>query len=426
MTSTFPRSALGMAATAALATLAACGGHDDSQGPGTDYSFKARSAAFAAAPASAASSGALSAAERSEVQQRSREWAVASLFRSSASSNGVTTPPLYFSLAFALEAAASGSTLEELHTVFQPVSSAAVRAELQRGLQRTVTAGERTVLGTGFFGAMTLADRPGTLTSLRLSALSATEQAASPLLRVAVLDQVAGQWTLPQAQTYNATWETPTGQPVSMDMVRFRGATRALSGAGWTAHALDLGGGQWMLKLEPTGSLPSWTSNDLNTAFEEAVRALDQGGTSADTTWELPQAAAASTTELADRRGMTLAQDEVMANFRNLDGGGTHLKFVQQPGASMMLGSRLDHAGAQAFSFEYSPRNVNGPGGGSYSSGATNVNLGSFTTCPPATVQPRPFFLAVLQASGNIQMFARLVQFSGQACLRVLSVPPPG
>jgi hypothetical protein len=243
---------------------------------------------------------------------------------------------------------------------------------------------------------------------------------------VAIIDQATGQWMLPQAQTYNATWETPTGQPMSMGMVRFHGATRALAGTGWTAQALNLGVGQWLLKLEPTGSLSSWTSNDLSPALDAAVRAIDQGGASVDATWELPQASADSTSELADRRGMVLAQDEVLANFRKLDGGGTHLKFAQQARASMMLGSRLDYTGAQAFNFEYSPRNLNGPGGGTSSGGFTNVNLGSFTTCPLATVQPKPFYLAVLQAGGNIQVLARLVQFNGQACVRALSVPAPG
>jgi hypothetical protein len=422
-----------LAALALLALLAACGGHDDNQGPGTDLSFKARAAAFAASSAQASLNAnitsQLSATERLEVQHRSREWAVDSLFRSPSTSNGVTVPPLHFSLAFAVEAAAGGATLQEWRMAFQPVSSPGVRAELQRGLQRTVTAGERTVLGTGFFDAVTLADHPGALASLQLRGLTADEQALSPLLRVSLHDQATAAWVLPQSETFNATWVTPSGGSLDMSMLRFKGATRTVAGPGWSGQALDLGGGHWLLKLEPTADLSTWTRSALGNALEAAALALDQTGAAVETTWEVPQAAAQGSAEFADRRGLALAQNEVLADFRYLDGGGTYLRFAIEPRATLGLSSAgLGYGGSQQVNFVYSPRNINAPGFGSNTSSGVFTNVSPLSTCPTARVQLRPFYLAVLQPSGNTAMLARLVNFSGRACFNVLftGAPTPG
>ena len=198
----------------AAAVLMACGG-GDTAGPGQDLSFKARAQARENAPSDSSTPGTpaaeLSTTERAEVQRRSREWATGSLLGTAATSNGLTVPPLYFGLAFTLEAAAQGDTLLSLRSALPATSSAAVSAALQQGLLRTLRAGESTVLPTAFFNSVTATERPGTLTQLTLLPLTAAQLQQEPNLRAAVSDAVSANWPWPQVAAYRATWAQPAG-----------------------------------------------------------------------------------------------------------------------------------------------------------------------------------------------------------------------
>jgi hypothetical protein len=70
--------------------------------------------------------------------------------------------------------------------------------------------------------------------------------------------------------------------------------------------------------------------------------------------------------------------------------------------------------------------NTYGPGY-SYGSVGTRVDFG-LPLCPTATIDLRPFFLALLQPSGNIALLARMSSFSGTYCTNTpgFIVIPPG
>ena len=400
----------------AAALLIACGG-GDADGPGQDLRFKARAQARESSSTPGTSAAELSNAERAEVQRRSREWASLSLLGTAASSNGLTVPPLYFGLAFTLEAAAQGDTLLSLRSAVPATSSPVVSAALQQGLQRTLRAGENTVFATTFFDSVTAAERPGTFGQLTLLPLTAAQLQREPNLRAAVSDQVSGTWPWPQVAAYRATWAPPTGGLLDMAMLRIQGPTRGLNGSEWDGRAMALSGGHWLVKIEPSAALASWGANDVNAALASATEALNQpdaaGGV--ETTWELPEMGFLSTTELNDRRGMALAQDKVNANLRGLDGGGTYAVPSSGSAGIGLSPAGFGYSGSQSVEFIFSPLNIYG----SWGVVSTNVFWsGDFglPLCPTATANLRPFFLALLQPSGNIALLARLSSFRGTAC----------
>ena len=413
----------------AAALLIACGG-GDADGPGQDLRFKARAQARESSSTPGTSAAELSNAERAEVQRRSREWASLSLLGTAASSNGLTVPPLYFGLAFTLEAAAQGDTLLSLRSALPATSSPAVSAALQQGLQRTLRAGETTILATSFFDSVTALARPGTFTPLTLLPLTAAQLQQEPKLRAAVSDQVSGSFPWPQVAAYRATWAPPAGGLLDVAMLRIQGPTRGLSGGGWNGTAMALSAGHWLIKIEPTAALANWSGAELNASLVSAAEALNQPGVVAEATWELPEMGFSSTTELNDRRGMVLAQDEVNANLRGLDGGGSYA--VPSSGSASMglWPAGFRYGGSQSVEFIFSPLNIYGPGYTSSGSVFTSVGFG-LPLCPAATINLRPFFLALLQPSGNIALLARLSSFSGTYCTNTPYTPrfvfiPPG
>ncbi len=436
---THPSAGLRSAAACVLVAtlLGACGG-GSSDGPGLDLRFKARAQARENSPAPGTPAQELSTAARAEVQRRSREWATGSLLGTPATSNGLTVPPLYFGLAFTLEAAARGDTLLSLRSALPATSSAAVSAALQQGLQRTLRAGEDTILATSFLDSVTAADRPGTFGPLTLLPLTAAQLQREPNLRAAVSDQVSAAIAWPQVAAYRATWALPAGGLLDVAVLRIQGPTRSLdgsgsgsgSGSGWNGAAMALSGGQWLVRIEPTAALATWGATELNASLTSAAEALNQPGVAAEATWNLPDMGFSSTTELNDRRGMALAQDKVNANLRGLDGGGS---YAVPSGGSASMGLRstgFAYNGSQGVEFIFSPLNIYGPGSYGVGSVSTNVYFG-LPLCPTATINLRPFFLALLQPSGNIALLARLSSFSGTACTNTPYTPgfifiPPG
>lgn len=406
--------------------LAACGGGDN-DGPGQDLRFKARAQARESTATAPAAMAPLTAAERAEVQRRSREWASGSLLGTPATSNGVTLPPLYFGLAFTLEAAAQGDTLLQLRSALPATSGPAVSAALQQGLQRTLRAGENTILVPPFFNAVTGADQPGTFSTLTLQPLTAAELQREPNLRVAVSDQASALWRWPQVTPYRATWAAPNGGLLDVAMLRTQGPTRSVAGSGWTGRAMALGDGQWLLLVEPSGALSSWTAADLNTALAAATDSLQQpaAAAAAEATWELPAKAVSSSTELNDRRGMALAQDPVHANLRGLDGGGTYASPSGGQASVQLSASGVGYSGTQRVEFIFSPYNLHGPG---FSGGSVSTLIRPPPPCPSATVNLRPFFMAWLQPSGNLALLSRMSSFSGTACSNSpgFIIIPPG
>ena len=68
--------------------------------------------------------------------------------------------------------------------------------------------------------------------------------------------------------------------------------------------------------------------------------------------------------------------------------------------------------------FVLSALNVFGPGFTTTAGVFTNVTVRfGLPACPAEAVDLRPFYLAVVQANGNIAILARLTAFSGERCL---------
>lgn len=403
-------------------TLVACDGGQETEGPGADLSFKARANAMAASGI-ALTVPTLNATERAEAQQRSRAWAVDSLSRAEPGANALTVPPLYFGLAFSVEAAADGDTLRDLRAAFPAVSTEGVRAELQRGLQRKLRAGETTILGTAFFNAVTLSRQPNTLATITLLPLDATQLQAEPNLRLSIEDRAAANLPWAVVSSSPATWISPAGGTVAVTVLRISAATYSLAGAGWTGQAMRMPSGQWMAKIEPTADITSWGPAELQGALAAATAALAEPGIATDRVWELPQMGVQSSGELGDIQGLGLAQDRVNANLRFLDGGGTYLELKPaRPVANMSLAETgLSYAASRQLDFIFSPLNLFG--GGTAGSIFTNVTI-NFRTCPAATLNLRPFYMAVLQPNGTIALLSRLNTFSGEFCTRVVYVGP--
>ncbi len=444
----------------AAAAVSACGGHGDSGSESSqDYRFKAQTLRHAGQQAASTALTELSPAERTEVQARSRAWGVDSLFSPRPNSsnesaalpgNGATIPALHFGRVHALQAAAQGDTLAALVAATPAPSSAAVAAALQSGLQRTLSAGENTMLTPAFIHSVTARSRPGTFASLTLQPLTDAQLQARAVqlnhqLRASVEDRAAGLWPWPQVTPFRAAWQSGvewngflfiSGGAASPDrswsniaMLRIQAPTRPLTGTGWVGQAMQLPDGHWLLKIEPAASLSNWLPAELDAALATATSTLLQGPAVAavNATWELPEMDFRGSSEMNDSRGMGLAMDEKNANLRGLDGGGTFARLFAEPASNAaaevrvsLTAAGLGYSGMQGVDFIFSPLNIFGyaSAGGIF----TQVNLPGFTTpppCPADIVTLRPFFLAVLQANGNLALLTRQSSFSSSPCVKL-------
>ena len=443
----------------ACAALSACSGQGDSGAESSqDYRFRAQAQRQADLQAASTNPNELSSGERDEVQARSLEWGAASLLSPRLNTvngpvllpgNGATIPALHFGRAFTLQAAAQGDTLAALVAATPAPSSPAVAAALQGGLQRTVSAGENTILTAAFLDSVTASRWPGALTSLTLQPLSDAQLQARAVqlnhqLRASVEDRATGLWPWPQVTPFQAAWQSgvdwqgslalPVGAGIpdrswsNIAMLRIQAPTRALSSAGWQGQAMVLAGGYWLLKIEPADSLVPWTPAQLKAALASAATTLLKGPAVApvSASWELPEMSFRGSSEMNDFGGMGLAMDERNANLRGLDGGGafarlfaaTASRSAAEVGVSLTAAG-LGYSGMQGVDFIFSP--LNNFGGNTYGSGYQWVDLPGFATppaCPATTVALRPIFLAVLQANGNLALLTRLSSFNSSPCVK--------
>ena len=444
----------------ATAALSACGGQGDSGAESSqDYRFKTQAQVQSDWQAAGTTPSELSLDERADVQKRSREWGTTSLLSPRLNTvngpvllpgNGATIPALHFGRAFTLQAAAQGDTLAALVAATPAPSSAAVAAALQGGLQRTVSAGENTLLTPGFIDAVTARRWPGTFGSLKLQPLTDTQLQARAVqlnhqLRASVEDRAAGLRPWPQVTPFRAAWQSgvdwqgslalPVGAAIpdrswsNIAMLRIQAPTRAFSSAGWQGQAMVLSGGYWLLKIEPADSLVPWTPAQLNAALASAATTLLESPAVApvSASWELPEMSFRGSNEMNDFGGMAMAMNERNANLRGLDGGGTFARLFAATASSSaaevsvsLTGEGLGYSGTQGVDFIFSPLNIHGS---NFTSGSAFTNstffVASPTSCPTTTVVLRPFFLALLQANGNLALLTRLNSFSSSPCVKL-------
>ena len=358
-----------------------------------------------------------------EVGRISRDWAAQALAGAGTNFNadGLTMPPLHFALAYAVEAAARGDTLATLQQALPAVSGTAARAGLAQGLSRRISAAPEHVFAPEFMQAATFGMHPGTWAGLSLSPLSANAVAASPNLRLSITDTARGHWAWPQGAAFRGRWVVANGQSLNVAMLRVQGPLLQHAANGYAATGLALPGGGWMIKITPTAPLAAWGEQGLKAAVAEVPSVMATQPASAARTGEmlLPVMASSRVAGLDDVRGPALAMDEVNANLRGLDGlGGTYLRTSTATGDMSWVADGLYYNGSQSMNFVFSALDVFGPGFTTTAGVFTNVTVRfGLPACPAETVDLRPFYLAVVQANGNIAMLARLTAFSGERCL---------
>ena len=403
--------------------LSGCGGSDSEPEPeqAATQNFEQRAQSLAASPA-ASTPRALPAAAQAEVRRRSREWAVAAITDTALPAGSVVTvPPLYFGLAFAVAAAASGATRDALREHLAP-ADAQVQAALQRGLQRRVRAAAGAVFKPEFLDAVTAAGQPGTWSRLTLEPLSATQLAAEPNLRLAITDLASGTWAWPQAEAYDGVYTRADGSRIMVPMLRLQGPVLARTGSGFEASSMALAGGHWLVRLVPLSTPAAWGSSGLSAALAEVVPSLtpQAASTAASGTWRVPVADTVKTAGMDDRRGMALALDEANADLRGMGSGGNYLK---APPGSAGIGLSLSgfgYSASQSAEFIFSPRNLNGGG----AAGGGLVNVGPPPPCPTEPADLRPYFLALVQPGGNIEVLARMDSYTATNCGGFVTGPP--
>lgn len=421
-------SALGrcwLAVSVAGWALLGCGGQEAEPEPAAPQTLEQRAQALAAAGAEGPPP-ALSAEAQAEVRRRSREWAVAAISDTALPAGTVmTVPPLYFGLAFAVDAAASGATRAALREQLAPASPP-VQAALQRGLQRRLRAGSATPFDPAFLDAVTAAGQAGTWSRLTLQPLGAEQVAAEPNLRMNIADLASGQWPWPQAEAYDGLHVLADGSRLLVQMLRVQGPVLTRTGAGFEASSLALPGGHWLVRLVPQATPSAWGAAGLSAALAEVVPTLTAQAALAATTgtWRLPVDDSTRGAGLDDRRGMALAMDELQADLRGMGSGGNYLKAPVGSGGLGVSASGFGYSAAQSMDFIFSPRNVFGPG--SQSGGSVTIRVTPPPPCPAEPADVRPYFLALVQPGGNIEVLARMANNIARACGGFVIGPPVG
>lgn len=396
----------------ALALLTGCGGGgggDGEQATGTT-SFRAYAASAGADRATPAT---LTAAERDEVAQRSREWAVATLMPPGGSfgHNEVVIPPLYFGQAQAVAAAAAGDTLAQLR-LSVPAATPGVQAALMRGVTRTISAGPDAAVTESFMRSVTAAGELAPWAALTLDPLSAAILASEPRLRLRIQDGFRRSLPWPQVVAFDGVFANASGARLKVPMLRVSGQLRGSTSADMTALALSLPQGRWLLRLTPTGPMAQWSAADLQAALARATAdALGAGGTTIHGELVLPAATGFNALGMDDRRGLTLAQDRVQADLRGLDGkGGTYAELPAGTGALNLGATGLTLVGSTTTSFVYSPDNLAGGGAGF-----------ELVIPPPppgacSDTDLHPAYLALINGLGGVEMLARFTTLAGVPC----------
>lgn len=408
----------------AAACVAACGGNDNAQssvdpnGPTTFRAYSLSGQAFAPAAAGAASTP-LTAAEVTEVAQRSRDWAVSVLAGpgSDLIANALTVPPLYFALTHTVASAARGETLAALRLQVAQTSSATVQAGLMHGVARRIGAPPEAVFSGEFMNAVSMAGRPGTWQSLELEAWSAAAVAADSNLRLSVYDQISRYWPWAQVQAFSGTF-AGRGMLLKVPMLRVSGPVLRHTAATYSAVGMPLPDSTWLIQITPDTALADWPASSLSGALADVATAIAARPVSAAAIGDMVLAVVfeSGAVGMNDRRGMTLAMDPVNANLKGLDGtGGTFLTAPTGSAYLQLAADGLRYGGQQFMQFMFSPSNIHNSG-----SGGTLVTLPpSFPLpCPSAAVDLRPSYVTIMRPNGGILVLSRQAWPVGEGCVR--------
>ncbi len=449
-------SMLGWALACALG-LGACGGGSGEgmdaatlQGKSADSTAQITNLAEYSATHRPLAIGALgpapSAAEQAAIFELSRSRAVARLqaagaIRNLSQSNLTVVPPLMQSYVDLLASAARGQTLAELRALYPAAPSPAVAAALTQGVQRQLWSVRGVGLATGFLSGTDMLGPWPALASWRGQELASWADPAlraglaqlQPSLgslsvynpsttRLVVADGYSERTTWPVSETLAGVFETGYGRQV-VALQRLSVSARRFDSAAYVAHAATVGG-RTLLTLQPrAGSFRSFLTSGLDAALSEAVNTLTRPGAPGWGPGEmlLPVTESSDPGFVSMTSGLNLATNEINADLRGLDGGGS---FAQPRDTSTQLALTshgLTLQSAHTTAFVYSPKNLFGGGTAGTGSGpsgvvGSSVGDGFKPACPRSTPDLRNFALVVLNDQRRVTSLSAISYLSGDAC----------
>lgn len=311
--------------------------------------------------------------------------------------NAQVSPALSASLEQLLRAAASGATLAQIPSLL-PNLSAARQASVSRWVQRDLWAPAGHTFSPAFLASSDLLSGALGLTQWRAaeadfvnganlefkrslqslvspSADGLLEFSPATLTRLLVLDSLHTRLPWPEGvEVAKGRFTNEKGAVGRVDMLRLRQGVQRFQGQVFTADVLQQEEFLLVYLRPSSAGLQTFLANSMQSALQQVLNAADAKSlVPGELVLPLVQ-----TTLSADhaapllRGGLRLAQDEVNADLRGLDGGGSYARF-QSPAAWLQIkASGLELRSAHLLSLIGSEKNVFGP---NYQSGSTWLEL---------------------------------------------------
>ncbi|NRF69632.1 hypothetical protein HLB44_21750 [Aquincola sp. S2] len=410
-----------------IAALAACGGGSGGSQPTdrapTDSTTTAPAAATTTLAAYVATRGdrvsvqgfpAPTAEERAWLFDDSRERAVAQVAAAlPTSGNAIALPPLQASFIQTVAAAARGETLAELLRAYPATAPGFYSSMLRtQGVQRQLLSAPGARFLPGFLEAT---DSYGPLPPLAAWVGKETgDLGFSGDVRLVVTDEFRERVTMPKGELFDGIFADEAQVRQLVPMTRFTVGVVQHRGSDFVAQALTLGG-RLLVKIEPTAaSTLAFSRQRLSPALTEVVQivtaptlvALPQGA------MVLPRAGLAPDGLEVAPAALSRAFDELRADLRGLDGGGTYLRAYSGPSALRIDDSVMEVGGYHDLAFVHSQRNPYSPG--TYAGGTTLWSWG--VECPAGAADLRSFFLVLLDADKRVLALAAVGALEAEYC----------
>jgi hypothetical protein len=381
--------------------------------------------------------------ELASIFANSRTLAVAMLQGQLGQGNAMVVPPLRYSFLNTVASAARGDTLAEVRRLYPlelgPYAAASETQGVtrqvwaQRGarflpafLEATDSFGPYPPLGS-WAGGEEIGEwwldsvLRGELNSLHPE-LPAAVAGADANTRLLVADALSDRVDWPRAQIFSGVYQTESGVRLTLPMLRLSADVKRLRSTDFVADAVKLGD-RWLVAIQPSnGSLKNFGDQGrLEAAMADAVRALTTPTTVAVSEGEivLPVLDAKLSGSAINGTGLMLAYDEINADLRGLDGGGTHLKAADVSTHVAIGADGLALQAAQVATFVYSPKNVFGANYGvivTLASTDSTFTSWPLPACPSTTPDLRSFFLVVLDEQKRVMSLAAIAGLNGGEC----------
>lgn len=385
--------------------------------------------------------------ERASIFDHSRAHAVSMMQGLWVDTNAIVVPPLRESFVRTVASAARGETLVELRKQYSADLGFYAAMSQTRGIDRRVWAQR----GAGFLpGFLAAIDSYGPLPPLgswkgeevgdwwsaeaasvhaELTKLHPGLPAAVPFsdanTRLIVADALHDAVSWPEAKRFDGIYLNDRGGRQILPMLRLIADVKRHVGSDFRADILRRDD-RWLLAIQPrAGTLSDWlaTGRRLDSALQESVQALTSPTLVALPAGEivLPVVNLELYGQSASGTGLTLAFDEIKADLRGLDGGGTYLKTGDAKTMLQIGEAGLNMHAAQVSSFTFSQRNAFAPPSSTYGSVITMVSgpylVWSFAdACHQATADLRSFILVVLDEQKRVLSLAAIASLKGDQC----------